>query len=1055
MSCARRLDALQSTPYAPDHQNYHCLNYTRPVPLPCAAASDKYRPRWFKGRRRRFIVYAWWPPNPLDFEAYADAGFNLALTENSLGAYCARKGVNASVTHDDLFEAILEASDALARLGLMTVFNTGNMCNRQLERSKSQAYGNATGGLIFGHANLTARAQPGPNWRVQSKALSKGQSVPELRWLTTELARRGKLDQFAGIQMHDDTIVQTGREIEGAAWLQANAPTFIPLVNQVSGTSGPQSLYRSGYFISAPEQYPIRCPHGNCTAASGVNATRLAQQQMANFAGNALVDERFGLDSWPLFHVGDKQPDAKSNNVRSDSLLRWMAYSAIAYGATGLNYYCWGGGLWFHNNDPNKPGKPTSMYATAREVNADAIAWGDELLGNGFGFVGALHTGFVNEHDGGGSPSPSSIVTSMSDDLLVGIFLPRGDSDVAVESLSNSGRTDAPAAYLFVVDKRVGGQLARMPARNVTLRLHQSVGRAAVASPGQFGAGGFPELRSKYPNAAPRRGNAPRRVQYAHVVDRDLRGQLAEATVEVVGGGGALIRLYAAPAVGATSALVDASYAKVTWTYSQGSASLLNVKAPEWAYDSWHAAYRPYATLETTAGRSFEDGEQTNFIIGGSFAGAAPPTAADEAKAWAWAGFNLLSMSAPPADDLAAYGPISEAIGATLDFGYSFGFFGMVEPSEYPDHEAQASSRRKVMRPSEVLSINSAFRCHGRWAGMLLGVNLTTAPEEVGAALAATAAFRRSGRWLLPMASTQTANASLTLGRHGLAFAMPAVPRFTAFARAPAAAQGSNVVDEAASLPLATNTAEAWAQEVAALYDPFRRLLSASYVPSQTTPGAWDLKAPMPFAASLDACATESDSLLRFSAFAALAYGARGLFWRGAGSCAPVGSAKFALLASINTRIAQWGNTFVASTHRSDFPGGGYNITELYSTGYALPGTVPPGRAGERDLVQSADPDVLIARLGDQGRPTGTGPLLYVVDKRVSAVPGSAGVRTVRVTLHEAVTATQPVEGDCVAAHCQCGLGLLGNVLTVKLPGGSGQLVALAMGPSDKGQPLP
>jgi hypothetical protein len=48
--------------------------------------------------------------------------------------------------------------------------------------------------------------------------------------------------------------------------------------------------------------------------------------------------------------------------------------------------------------------------------------------------------------------------------------------------------------------------------------------------------------------------------------------------------------------------------------------------------------YRPYAGLELTAGRSFELGEQTDFILGASLDGAPPPVAADVAKEWAWAG---------------------------------------------------------------------------------------------------------------------------------------------------------------------------------------------------------------------------------------------------------------------------------------------------------------------------------------------------------------------------------------------------------------------------------
>ena len=84
---------------------------------------------------------------------------------------------------------------------------------------------------------------------------------------------------------------------------------------------------------------------------------------------------------------------------------------------------------------------------------------------------------------------------------------------------------------------------------------------------------------------------------------------------------------------------------------------------------------------------------------------------------------------------------------------------------------------------------------------------------------------------------------------------------------------------------------------------------------------------------------------------------------------------------------------------------------------------------------------MLIAQLGSMGR--AATPLIYVVDKRVSPLPGAAAVRTVRVTLHARVVAWQPIEGDCAAAHCQCGLSVVGNTVEVSLPGGSGQLVAL------------
>lgn len=46
--------------YAPDHQNYLCMNYTRPTPLPCRDSAQGWAPRWFDGKGRpRFIIYAY------------------------------------------------------------------------------------------------------------------------------------------------------------------------------------------------------------------------------------------------------------------------------------------------------------------------------------------------------------------------------------------------------------------------------------------------------------------------------------------------------------------------------------------------------------------------------------------------------------------------------------------------------------------------------------------------------------------------------------------------------------------------------------------------------------------------------------------------------------------------------------------------------------------------------------------------------------------------------------------------------------------------------------
>ena len=415
-------------------------------------------------------------------------------------------------------------------------------------------------------------------------------------------------------------------------------------VRQVGGNSGPQTLYRTGLFVAAPEQYPIQCPNGDCRT---INATALALQQQASFADNARVDARFGLDHWPLFFVGQgvgpnaSAPDNATKNVRSDSLVRWMAYSAIAYGAKALNWYCWGGGIYYYNSDPRKAGRPSPIYHTVREVNADATAWGDELLGGGYGFVGALHTGATNAHDGGGVPSSRAVVTAMDDSLLVGVFTQDSAGEASTAPLGRNGarpnrvaaampqvaKAEAPDVYLFVVDKRVSGEVGMVPPRNVTLTLHPSVGSVSVASPGMQGARGFDELRSGFHGAkrrsSPALAPALRRVQRSHVEHwaegeeeaaaegaairvgpRAAKSTVAiRVTVELVGGGGALIRLHAADAPSAGAALRDASTAMVNWSYDPGSVTMQVAHAPAWAFDSWHARYRPYEGLELTAGR--------------------------------------------------------------------------------------------------------------------------------------------------------------------------------------------------------------------------------------------------------------------------------------------------------------------------------------------------------------------------------------------------------------------------------------------------------------------
>ena len=111
------------------------------------------------------------------------------------------------------------------------------------------------------------------------------------------------------------------------------------------------------------------------------------------FANDNLLTERYRLDFWPLFALGDGGgvPD-----ISSDSLIRVQAFSAIAYGARGLYYYCCKcsrslcvsfrslkeaaasdeHGVWNATCSNPTPGacnyEPLANYMVVKKVNADA-----------------------------------------------------------------------------------------------------------------------------------------------------------------------------------------------------------------------------------------------------------------------------------------------------------------------------------------------------------------------------------------------------------------------------------------------------------------------------------------------------------------------------------------------------------------------------------------------------------------------------------------------------------------------------------------------------------
>ena len=358
---------LEASGYAPDHLNFLCSNWTRPTPLPCKPGAESWEPRWGK----RFMIFSWWQPLPSDYQAYADAGFNIALTRGDTwvnqaqeAAYAAGHGPEWHVTHDGMLEAILKESEQMAALGILSVFSQVNLSPDQKPRA-TQAYGNRTGGVIQGNTNITTKAfQSGKGHFDTGDVRSWMMTVPEVEYFLAELDRRNISHRFGGLFLADDTVTQVSRVVKVVEYLQQHARWLIPMVNQVlrymcipshtvtyrhtpshtvtyryiplhtvtyryipshtvtyptvnqvSGNSAPESLYRSKLYISAPEQYPIHgCINGACEPGipitpetiknnTAFNATAGAAGQQGAYQDNAFVDMRFELDHWPLFQV--------------------------------------------------------------------------------------------------------------------------------------------------------------------------------------------------------------------------------------------------------------------------------------------------------------------------------------------------------------------------------------------------------------------------------------------------------------------------------------------------------------------------------------------------------------------------------------------------------------------------------------------------------------------------------------------------------------------------------------------------------------------------------
>lgn len=191
-------------------------------------------------------------------------------------------------------------------------------------------------------------------------------TVPELKWVHERLRNRSLDHMVHAIFLHDDVVTNNGMTRPMVEYLKAHWPQVLPLTD--TGLEGPDTLYEQRQPVLSPEHYML--------SGDTKNATMGTLDELGLFASNQMVAERFRISAWPLFNVGDG--GIYNPNLRSPSLVRVQAYSAVAYGMRGLYYYCWGNGIW-NLETPDQfsgPGSPSSIYDVVRRSNADLKIWG-------------------------------------------------------------------------------------------------------------------------------------------------------------------------------------------------------------------------------------------------------------------------------------------------------------------------------------------------------------------------------------------------------------------------------------------------------------------------------------------------------------------------------------------------------------------------------------------------------------------------------------------------------------------------------------------------------
>ena len=389
-------------------------------PPPRLAQSPKTGWDW---HFRDFVIGAWWGPgfSEAEVKVYKEAGFNVVMC----GRYMAMDSYGNPI-------------QAMKELDLAQEYNLGVMFDTYTMNDKPWG---GTAGEVDGHPTHHAA------------------SLTELKWL---YRRFGGHPALAGFMIGDDKSALTQRLIDCTDFLRREAPGLMPWICQ--NVPNPESLAEHGNPIFDTQIYPT-------LYSWEMSADEHARHYARAYATRREQSRRLDLLFWPMFNIASWGEGLNGFKcIPTDSLTRFPAYAALAYGAQGIMYFTYNGGA-LQNPGPHADEAAvrqalSPLYPVVKTQNRRIAAWGPDLIGSdSIGLFGTAWPADTGSAESLTPPAPGKLVETMDEKLMAGVLVKQGKKPM-----------------LMVVDTRTSKAFGDLAPRRVTLKLNAAVKAIDVLS---------------------------------------------------------------------------------------------------------------------------------------------------------------------------------------------------------------------------------------------------------------------------------------------------------------------------------------------------------------------------------------------------------------------------------------------------------------------------------------------------------------------------------------------------------------------------------------------